>query len=89
MINVIKQIGFLAVLFPMLTLALIETGTLTSGIIITAGLNFIILLLLAQIVALMYGFTKSLAILYKSERHPLYSPERTAMISTQSESVQK
>jgi len=76
----IEKIGFPLVLFSMLTIVLVETGILTGGIIITIGLNLAMLLVLIQIIAILYGFTKSLAIFNKVQRHKLYSTARTASI---------
>ncbi len=76
----IEKIGFPLVLFSMLTIVLVETGIWTSGIVITIGLNLAMLLVLIQIIAILYGFTKSLTIFNKAQRHPHYSTARTASI---------
>jgi hypothetical protein len=65
----------------MLTIVLVETGIWTSGIVITIGLNLAMLLVLIQIIAILYGFTKSLTIFNKAQRHPHYSTARTASIN--------
>ena len=79
----IEKIGFPLVLFAMLTIVLVETNIMTSGTIITIGLNLALALVLTQILALLYGFSKSLKILNKTRRHPLYSPAREASIHAQ------
>lgn len=79
----IEKIGFPLVLFAMLAIVLVETNIMTSGIIVTIGLNLALALVLTQILALIYGFSKSLKILNKTRRHPLYSPAREASIHTQ------
>ncbi len=79
----IEKIGFPLVLFAMLTIVLVETNIMTSGTIITVGLNLALALVLTQILALLYGFSKSLKILNKTRRHPLYSPAREASIHAQ------
>ena len=79
----IEKIGFPLVLFAMLTIVLVETNIMTSGIIIKIGLNLALALVLTQILALLYGFSKSLKILNKTRRHPLYSPAREASIHAQ------
>ena len=79
----IEKIGFPLVLFAMLAIVLVETNIMTSGIIITIGLNLALALVLIQILALLYGFSKSLKILNKTRRHPLYSPAREASIHAQ------
>ena len=76
----IEKIGFPLVLSAMLTFVVVETGILTTGIIITIGMNLAMLLVLIQIIAILYGFTKSLAMFNKAQRHPLYSTARTASI---------
>lgn len=81
----IEKIGFPLVLFAMLAIVLVETNIMTSGIIITIGLNLALALVLTQILALLYGFSKSLKILNKTRRHPLYSPAREAPIPAQKE----
>ncbi len=70
--SVIKKIGFPLVLISMLSIVVVEIGV--GGIVATIGLNIVILLILIQVIAMLYGFAKSLVIFYKSERHPLYSP---------------
>jgi hypothetical protein len=80
---VIEKIGFPLVLFAMLTIVLVETNIMTSGTIITVGLNLALALVLTQILALLYGFSKSLKILNKTRRHPLYSPAREASTHAQ------
>jgi len=79
----IEKIGFPLVLFAMLTIVLVETNIMTSGTIITLGLNLALALVLTQILALLYGFSKSLKILNKTRRHPLYSPAREASTHAQ------
>ncbi len=79
----IEKIGFPLVLFAMLTIVLVETNIMTSGTLITVGLNLALALVLTQILALLYGFSKSLKILNKTRRHPLYSPAREASIHAQ------
>jgi hypothetical protein len=79
----IEKIGFPLVLFAMLTIVLVETNIMTSGTIITIGLNLALALVLIQILALLYGFSKSLKILNKAQRHPLYSPARESSIHAQ------
>ena len=79
----IEKIGFPLVLFAMLAIVLVETNIMTSGIIITIGLNLALALVLTQILALLYGFSKSLKILNKTRRHPLYSPAREASTHAQ------
>jgi hypothetical protein len=79
----IEKIGFPLVLFAMLTIVLVETNIMTSGTIITVGLNLALALVLTQILALLYGFSKSLKILNKTRRHPLYSPAREASTHAQ------
>lgn len=79
----IEKIGFPLVLFAMLTIVLVETNIMTSGTFITVGLNLALALVLIQILALLYGFSKSLKILNKTRRHPLYSPAREASIHAQ------
>jgi len=81
----IEKIGFPLVLFAMLIIVLVETNIMTSGIIITIGLNLALALVLAQILALLYGFSKSLKIFNKTRRHPLYSPAREVSIDAQKE----
>jgi hypothetical protein len=81
----IEKIGFPLVLFAMLAIVLVETNIMTSGIIITIGLNLALALVLTQILALLYGFSKSLKILNKTRRHPLYSPAKKASIPAQKE----
>ena len=76
----IEKIGFPLVLFAMLTIVLVETNIMTSGTIIAIGLNLALALVLTQILALLYGFSKSLKILNKTRRHPLYSPAKEASI---------
>ena len=83
----IEKIGFPLVLFAMLVIVLVETNIMTSGIIITIGLN--LALVLTQILALLYGFSKSLKIMNKTRRHPLYSPAREASIHAQLRSLKK
>jgi hypothetical protein len=79
----IERFGYPLILFSMLTIILYETDILTTGIIITVGLNIAMLLVLFQIIALLYGFTKSLITLYKIESYPLYSPIRDIAITEQ------
>jgi len=86
--SVIKKIGFPLVLISMLTIVVVEIGVF-SGIVVTIGLNIVMFLILIQIIAMLYGFAKSLVIFHKSEQHPLYSPVRIARIEEQSESVKK
>ena len=81
----IEKIGFPLVLFAMLTIVLVETNIMTSGTIITIGLNLALALVLTQILALLYGFSKSLKILNKTRRHPLYSPAKEASMHAQKE----
>ncbi len=85
----IEKIGFPLVLFAMLSIVLVETNIMTSGTIITIGLNLALALVLTQILALLYGFSKSLKILNKTRRHPLYSPAREASINAQLRSLKK
>jgi hypothetical protein len=85
----IEKIGFPLVLFAMLIIVLVETNIMTSGIIITIGLNLALALVLTQILALLYGFSKSLKILNKTRRHPLFSPAREASIHAQLRSLKK
>ncbi len=85
----IEKIGFPLVLFAMLAIVLVETNIMTSGIIITIGLNLALALVLTQILALLYGFSKSLKILNKTRRHSLYSPAREASINAQLRSLKK
>jgi|GEM_PF-2423207 len=87
--SVIKKIGFPLVLISMLTIVLVEIGVL-NGIVATIGLNIVMFLILIQIIAMLYGFAKSLVIFHNSEQHPMYSPVRTAKIEEQRlESVKK
>jgi len=79
----IEKIGFPLVLFAMLTIVLVETNIMTSGTIITVALKLALALVLTQILALLYGFSKSLKILNKTRRHPLYSPAREASTHAQ------
>ena len=79
----IEKIGFPLVLIAMLTIVLVETNIMTSGTFITIGLNLALALVLIQIIALLYGFSKTLKILQKTQRHPLYSPAREASIHAQ------
>ena len=81
----IEKIGFPLVLFAMLTIVLVETNIMTSGTIIAIGLNLALALVLTQILALLYGFSKSLKILNKTRRHPLYSPAKEASMHEQKE----
>ena len=81
----IEKIGFPLVLFAMLVIVLVETNIMTSGTIITIGLNLALALVLTQILALLYGFSKSLKILNKTRRHPLYSPAKEASIHAKKE----
>ncbi len=81
----IEKIGFPLVLFAMLTIVLVETNIMTSGTIIAIGLNLALALVLTQILALLYGFSKSLKILNKTRRHPLYSPAKEASMHAQKE----
>jgi len=81
----IEKIGFPLVLFAMLVIVLVETNIMTSGTIITIGLNLALALVLTQILALLYGFSKSLKILNKTRRHPLYSPAKEASIHVKKE----
>ena len=81
----IEKFGFPLVLFAMLTIVLVETNIMTSGTIITIGLNLALALVLTQILALLYGFSKSLKILKKTRRHPLYSPAKEESIHVQKE----
>lgn len=82
--SVIKKVGFPLVLVSMLAIVVAEIGV--GGIVVTIGLNIVMLLILIQIIAMLYGFSKSLVIFHKSEQHPLYSPARIATIEEQSES---
>lgn len=77
----IERAGIPVVLVSLLTFALVETGLMTSGILITIGLNVALLLVVVQIIAMLYGFTKSLIIFNKTEQSPLYSPARASLIS--------
>jgi hypothetical protein len=83
----IERFGYPLILFSMLTIVLYETNILTTGIIITLGLNIAMLLVLFQLIALLYGFTKSLVTLYKIECYPLYSPIRDVAITEQQKSM--
>ncbi|MCD4841909.1 MAG: hypothetical protein K8R08_07905 [Methanosarcinales archaeon] len=85
----IERFGYPLILFSMLTIVLYETNILTTGIIITLGLNIAMLLVLFQLIALLYGFTKSLVTLYKIECYPLYSPIRDVAITEQQKSMKK
>jgi hypothetical protein len=79
----IEKIGFPLVLFAMLTIVLVETNLMTSGTIITIGLNLALAIVLTQIIALIYGFSKTLKMLRKTQSYPLYSPAREASIHAQ------
>jgi len=83
----IERIGYPLVLVSMLTIVLVETNILTTGIIITIGLNIAMALVLFLTIALLLGFTESLMMFYKIERHPLYSPIRAAWISEQNKRI--
>jgi hypothetical protein len=79
----IERIGYPLVLFSMLTIVLVETGVLTTGIVITIGLNIAMIMVVLQAIALLYGFAKSLILFYKMEQHPLFSPIRIVWINAQ------
>lgn len=81
----IEKIGFPLVLFAMLIIVLVETNIMTSGTIVAIGLNLALALVLTQILALLYGFSKSLKMLNKTRRHPLYSPAKEASTQVQKE----
>lgn len=75
-----ERIGTPIVLISLLTLVLVETNILTTGIIITIGLNIVLLLIVIQILAMLLGIRKSLVIFYRMEKSPLYSPAREELI---------
>ena len=83
----IERIGYPLVLVSMLTIVLVETNILTTGIIITIGLNIAMALVFFLTIALLLGFTESLMMFYKIERYPLYSPIRAAWISEQNKRI--
>ena len=77
------------VLFSMLTIVLVETGLLTTGIVITIGRNIARIMVVLQAIALLYGFVKSFILFYHMERHPLFSPIRIAWINAQNKRIKK
>ncbi|MCL7415478.1 MAG: hypothetical protein M8349_05385 [ANME-2 cluster archaeon] len=81
----IERIGTPIVLVSLLTFVLVETNLLTTGIIITIGLNVAILLVVVQILALLLGISRSLVVFHKREKSPLYSPVREAFIHSNKE----
>ncbi|MDW7777220.1 MAG: hypothetical protein SCH39_12920 [Methanosarcinales archaeon] len=85
----IERFGYPLVLFSMLSIVLVETNILTTGMIITIGLNVAMILVFLQTIALLYGFIKSLVIYYKAERYPLYSSIRAVLIKEQQTTVNK
>lgn len=85
----IERLGYPLVLFSMLIIVLVETNIMTTGILITIGLNIAMFIVFLQTIALLYGFTKSMIMFYKIERYPLYSPIRIAWINTQKKIMKK
>ncbi|MBW6519226.1 MAG: hypothetical protein K0A89_12100 [ANME-2 cluster archaeon] len=81
----IERIGTYVVLISLLTFVLVETNILTTGVIITIGLNVAMLLVAAQFLALLLGIKRSLGIFNKMEQSPLYSPVREGLIFSQKE----
>jgi len=85
----IERLVYPLVLFSMLSIVFVETNILKTGMIITIGINIAMIVVFLQTIALLYGFIKSLVIFYKSERYPLYSPIRTALIKEQQTTVKR
>ncbi|MDP3104353.1 MAG: hypothetical protein Q8M95_07080 [Candidatus Methanoperedens sp.] len=85
----IEKIGYPLVLISMLTIVLVETNILTTGIFITIGLNIAMVLVLFLTLALLHGSAKSLMMFYMIERHPLYSPIRAGWINEQNKRIKR
>jgi len=72
----LRPFGIVLVVISQLTFALVYSGLMKHGIIITLGLNIAMLLVLVQILAMLNGLKKSAFDSYFVRLHPLYNPDR-------------
>lgn len=76
-ISKLRPLGIVLVVISQLTFALVYSGIMKHGIIITLGLNIAMLLVFVQILAMVRGLRKSAFDSYFVRLHPLYDPDRT------------